>query len=328
MEPGFETVRVPLTAIDRSDIRFSVSTDENGDALTASIAGIGLLSPVILRRCSIDRHVVVSGFRRLSAWAAMTAKAIPARVLPPETTDSACIRLAIGDNALARPLNLIETARCLNLLQRISDDIHQVLDDANTLGVAVNAVTAAKVAPLVHLPRRIQQQIIDGSVGLQVGQQLGRLARPDALALSSLISDLKLGGNVQRELIIMTSEIAARDDVSIAAVLGRKAVADILRDETGDRGLQRRLVRDLLRRWRFPSLATIERRFAERLKALHLGNRTRIDPPRHFEGRTYSLNCRFASAGQLETIVNRLQRHLESGRLRELLHTGDAIDAE
>ncbi|MDP3285766.1 MAG: ParB N-terminal domain-containing protein, partial [Desulfobacterales bacterium] len=106
---------IHLSSVDIGDDAFRITTEENIERLSCSIRNEGLINPpVVIRKKS--GYAVISGFRRIRSAVNLGWTNISARVIEADTDMFACARLAIAENSLQRPLNLIELSRCYKIL--------------------------------------------------------------------------------------------------------------------------------------------------------------------------------------------------------------------
>ena len=121
--------------------------------------------------CSIRRSLrqkaggyqILAGFRRIDACRLLGRYDIRVRVLPADIDDSTCVRLAIADNSLQRPLNLIETARALNLLAGVAADETDLSRLAAGLALPGNPSLMRKIMSLTTLPAGLQTRLAEAS---------------------------------------------------------------------------------------------------------------------------------------------------------------------
>ncbi|MGA6925838.1 MAG: ParB N-terminal domain-containing protein, partial [Desulfosarcina sp.] len=114
-----EITPVSVDRIDTADHTFKITTNTDTNDLTSSIGSVGLLQPPILMPTA-KGYRTVTGFRRIAACEGLNLTPIAARLLPPDTSPMVCAQMAVADNALQRPLNLIEQSRAYALLNRLA----------------------------------------------------------------------------------------------------------------------------------------------------------------------------------------------------------------
>lgn len=110
------------------------------------------------------------------------------------------------------------------------------------------------------------------------------LCNADQRALLELAIGLKLGQNHFRDVLDWCIEIALRESVSIASVVGGDAVGLVVRDSHLGRNDKLKHVKEILRRRRFPRLTRIEGEVQKRLRALRMDPRISITVSPGLEG--------------------------------------------
>ncbi len=316
--PAADPRRVPLDEIDADDLRFRITTRSEIDPLAASIGRLGLLQPLLLR-ASGRRCTIVSGFRRVAACRQLGWREIPARVLSHAVGDARCARLAIGENALVRPLNLLETARALALLVATAPDGRLPAEDAAALALPSHAGLAARLMGLERLPAAVREGLLEGVIALAMAEALGRLAPDVACAFARLFRELGLSLNRQREIVSLVTEIAARERRPALAILSEPELEEILRAPEADRGHKARLVRRRLHRRRFPAIRRAEENFESLRRRLDLGEHLQLTPSRDFEGTHVTLTLTFETLEELSELRGRLDALLLNPSLRRIL---------
>ena len=216
---SFQTV--PISEIDRNDTTFQISTDPNISGLAASIASVGLLMPPILKR-SRPRYTIVSGFRRIAACLSLNQSAMPARVLSDDRSDLDCAGMAVSENALQRPLNLIERSRALLLLSPHFRNSVELSAASATFGMPETPAMIDKLLPLCRLSDDIQAGILEGTISLSMAQELGRFDPEARSALADLLLSMKMSLSKQREVLTMIQEISLKEGISNSATCSRK----------------------------------------------------------------------------------------------------------
>ena len=297
---------VPLDRIDSEDTTYRITTRSGTADLTASIIGLGVVHAPILQPRG-KQWIIVAGFRRIAVCREIQLTEIAAKLLPSEATEQQRIELAITDNTLQRPLNLIETARSLEMLSRCHDSTEQLIKAAMRLNLPGSPDHVSKLLRLATLSPTIQGAVLDEVVTLSMALTLADLEEPIADEWVRIFRDLNVGLNRQRELLTLVTEIALREEQSTAAVLFDTPIRQFLSPSSDDMTAAQkyRLLAATLRRRRFPNIARAERRFQDLLQTLPLGPQAQLIPPTHFEGTDYQLRLLFRN-------LEELQRHLQT----------------
>ncbi len=316
MDFSLETVLAER--IDRSDLSFRITTRADGDDLIPSIRTVGLINPPVLmqRRGAL---AIVAGFRRVRACRALGLAEIRVRMAPRDARPLDLVTLAITDNALQRPLDLIETSRSLAMLARFHAPPRDLARAAAPLGLPHNPSLVQKILPLHRLPGVIREGVRSDAISLPMAHSLGRLEPVAAGMLANLFLTLKLSLNKQREILALSEEIAARDDIPLPALLDRAPIRDALNDENLDRSQKAGRIRLYLKRERFPRLTKAREAFEKNLKRLKLGPGARLTPPKNFEGIAYSLDLKFKNRTELRERRATLDGLLNNPALENIL---------
>jgi ParB family chromosome partitioning protein len=128
------------------------------DALAASIDGVGLLQPILVRP-SGDGYVLVAGERRLRAVRQLGHAEIAA-VIREEADDATNLTEALVENLQREDLNPLEEAAAY---QQLLEDIGMTHEEiAERVGRSRSAVT--NTIRLLGLPMQIQKLVISGDL--------------------------------------------------------------------------------------------------------------------------------------------------------------------
>lgn len=318
--PGWTETVVALERIDLSDERFRITTQPCDEMLVASIRTCNLVNPPILRE-NPPGLIVVSGFRRVEACRRAGFSRIRARIFSASMDEAAAIRWAVADNAFQRSLNPVEASRVVTLLSRIYPDPGALADAATRVGFPLHRALVEKLRILGRLPQPVQDAVACGLVALPTALELATLDPGTAVELTVIFRDLRLGLNLQREILLLTTEIARREDAAPLDILNAPYLERTLKDKRRDRVQKSHEIRRYLRRRRFPHLVKREDAFNEWVKKLRLGPGVVLSPPRDFEGPAFSLHLQFKTLHELSEKQAAIQRILDDPDFPVLLDT-------
>ncbi|MCK4860164.1 MAG: ParB N-terminal domain-containing protein, partial [Candidatus Omnitrophica bacterium] len=275
-----------LSLIDSNDDSFRITTQINIDHLMASIDNVGVLNlPLLIEKNS--GYKIVCGFRRIEACRRLGWTDVEVRILDSDTKRLECIKYAIADNSLQRPLNLIEQSRSINMLYGFFKDVSALGKSLSVMGLPDNPSIIKKIKELYHLPKFVQSGILSNTISLAMALELGRLQIEAGECLAKLFQTLTLSLNKQREILSLVKEISLREDISILKVLENDILQKILTNKNLDRNQKIREIRIYLKQRRFPVITAAEKEFEKHVKKLKLGSGTKLIPPDNFEGTTY-----------------------------------------
>ena len=314
----FKQKIIKLPLIDSKDESFRITTQKNIDHLMDSIDDMGLLNlPLLIEKSS--GYKIVCGFRRIEACRQLEWSDIEARILDSDTKRLECIKYAITDNSLQRPLNLIEQSRSINMLCDFFKDFSRLDKELSDMGLPDNQSIIKKINELCHLPGSVQNGILSNTISLTMALELGRLQQEAGEGFTKLFETLKLSLNKQREILTLVKEISLREDISILKVIENNILQKILTNEDLDRNQKIRKIRTYLKQRRFPVITAAEKEFEKHLKKLKLGNGIKLIPPDNFEGSTYFLKFSFRNLIELKDRKTSFDALIKNPSLRKIL---------
>jgi hypothetical protein len=141
------------------------------------------------------------------------------------------------------------------------------------------------------------------------------LAPADATALWDLTRDLRLGENQARDLWEWAEETAARDRLSLAAVLAEVVAAA---GRTGGRNERLKAVKSALRRRRYPQLVAAEDRIATLVRQLGLPRTVRFTIPDNLEGDEIRVEIVARNAAALQAAAAEVERAASTSACEEI----------
>ena len=318
LDPALALQTVMLADIDSADTTFRITTRTELDNLVLSIQKLGLMHAPVLKY-NPGGYVIVCGFRRIAACRNLGWTRIRARVLRENFGFFEMARLAVADNALQRPLNLIETSRALKLLTGVKTEKEVLVAAAAELGLPLSPSIVPKLTKICDLPLPIQKGILADVIDLSMALELDRLNPEDGQALLGLFDHLKVGLNRQRELLLLLEEISQREEIPIQQLMTEKPLNHILENTEIDRSIKRQKVRTYLRRRRFPMISEAETQYRAFVKQLKLGPHITLMPPKDFEGMTYTMTIRFDNQKELKNLKAKLEKIIHHPGLGKIL---------
>jgi ParB family chromosome partitioning protein len=168
---GDRLTDLPVSALQPGKYQPRTQMDQESiAALAESIKSQGLMQPILARPVGPGRYEIIAGERRWRAAQLAGLTQIP--VLVREVRDEAALAMALIENIQRENLNALEEAAGI---QRLVDEFgmtHQSAADA--VGRSRAAVT--NLLRLLHLPRSVQQLLLDGR--LEMGHARALLGLP------------------------------------------------------------------------------------------------------------------------------------------------------
>ncbi len=321
MAPTFD--HVSLDHIDLEDKTFIVTYRPDMRTLDHSVARMGVLTPLHLRRRpESDRLQVVCGSKRLQASQNAGHLRVPALIYDTvELADAQAFRLAMYDNLGCRPLNVVEKGR---ILKQLRDDFCcdvtvLVQDVCPLLDLPPRPDTLTTYCTLVTLDEPLQAATVEATLSLETALWVGQHPPEDRQVLLALFTGLSLGRNRAREFATTIEDLCRRDACRPAQLLQDLEVLEILHAAqlNGPQKVER--VRHVLRQARYPSFSVHEQHFHQTLRQLGLPSQVHLRPPPYFEGQQYQISFDFHSRQELRQIAQRLIEAAANDAMDDLL---------
>ncbi len=166
--------------------------EETLTALTASIAEVGVIQPIVVREKDEGGYELIAGERRWRAAKRANLPAIPALIRGVD--DLASLETAVVENLHRQDLNALEEAAAY---QQLIEDFSLTQDEVATrVGRSRSAV--ANTIRLLQLPPTVQRLVIEGQIS--AGHARALLATPDRSEQERLAKLIVADGLTVREV--------------------------------------------------------------------------------------------------------------------------------
>ena len=317
---------VRLDEITLEDQPYRITTAGLGDHLVRSVDLAGILHPcILLKEGTMEksgRYLIVSGHRRIAAMKQAGKNFIPARVVDASKDRQAallfCARAAVVDNAFSRPLNMVEKAKGVVLLNEYME-LDEIVNDSPALfneplnrHIGENLLTVGRQTGDIH------RMILESRLSIKTVVMLETLDPDIKERFIRLFQQIKMAQNKQLDVIVHIREIAARENIPIAEFMDSEELDSIVTMDHPDENLKSARLRTFLAERRFPEKTKAWQEHRAALKDLEFGDTISLDPPKDFEGDTYRLSFDFKTADEFNRAMDKLIRARYSDRLRDL----------
>ncbi|GJM37042.1 MAG: chromosome partitioning protein ParB [Acidimicrobiales bacterium] len=166
--------------------------EETLTALTASIAEVGVIQPIVVRETEDGSYELIAGERRWRAATRANLPSIPALVRGVD--DLASLETAVVENLHRQDLNALEEAAAY---QQLIEDFELTQDEvAKRVGRSRSAV--ANTIRLLQLPPTVQRLVIEDQIS--AGHARALLATPDRSQQESLAKQIVADGLTVRQV--------------------------------------------------------------------------------------------------------------------------------
>lgn len=190
-------------------------TDGELDALAGSIAEVGVLQPLLVRRIDDGRYELIAGERRLRAAKLAGLTTVPAVVR--RVDDQTSLEQAIVENLHRADLNPVEEAAGYRqLMEEFALTQEEV---AQRVGRSRPAV--ANLLRLLHLPPGVQRLIVSGQ--LSAGHARAVLALPDPRQQEAVATRIVRDGLNVRDVEALIRSLGSDDRQAEGTGRGRRS---------------------------------------------------------------------------------------------------------
>jgi hypothetical protein len=224
--------------------------------------------------------------------------------------------MSVYDMVASDRLNPIEIARALERLDNFFTRTEVIKRYLPLLGLGASGEVYTRYVPLLRLSKSLQLAVAREELAMGVAGEFLRIKPAERRALCGLFRQLRLGVNLQKELFSLCFEISRRDKISITGLLQGSLLREIQKKAGLSAPQKAALVRDYLKRLRYPRLSERQRQFQGVVKRLGLAPGTALYAPPYFEGTMYRMEIRFATYAELRDRVAQLEKRVVE-RLRE-----------
>jgi ParB/RepB/Spo0J family partition protein len=313
--------KIPLRQINLSDDTFSVNYLPNLERLRSSIEEIGLIQPVLLRKRT-NRYQIICGFRRTSIFQELGKSEIESVVLEEKERDEFDLFLvSLHENLTTRGFNSVEIALALEkLIHSFHIERTAVVSTFLPLfSLEPNEKILNTYLSLAQMEDEFKTYVLEGGVSRSNIRRFSAFAPEDRLAFIKLLSNLRLGENRLREMLILVREISQRDRCGVSDVIHRPEIKGILsqRELPSPQRVER--VRKVLIDFRYPRMREEEERFEQRRRELNLPSGASLHHPPYFEGRGLKIEFQFENLGKYRSILSSFAKLGDKEVFQEML---------
>ena len=314
-----------LDSVDYRDETCRVSENLDPPQLENSLREIGQANPVVL----VDRNpgclMIVCGFRRLRALRRLGHSTALARILPADALPLLeAFRLALWENLSHRQLNPLEAARALFTLRHTCGLTEESIlrGYMPALGLAAHPHVLHSYLGLHLLHPQLRVQFNEGRLTLATVEHLA--SRPPTLqeAFAVIMAGIRLTASLQRQMLELVDELAARTACPAEEVLQQPEVIGIATEAGLAPHEKGRKLYDLLYRQRFPRISAAEDRFVAATSEIDLPGDVHVHHDRYFETPAIRVGFQAASAARFRTLAGALDKAARSPELEKLFQIG------
>jgi len=313
-------ILVDLKHIDENLGPYSMSFGFDLELLIRSIKQCGLINAPFVTRTRDGRVDVAVGYRRILALKSLQWETVPCVDLSDSGLSTLELLLFnLHDNLTTRKFNEVETGM---ILKRLTPHVsrEEVLDHyMPLLNLPSHASTLDFYLKLEELDVNIKESIVEGALSLKATKLILDIDHEFHSTIYRWISNMKFNFNQQIQFIEYINDISIKENIPIPELMSEEQFVRISEDQKINNPQKTKLVLDLLRSRRFPSLTRTEKAFKATVSRLDLPKGVRVQHPPFFEAPGYRLEILFRDGKDLKDKINSLYR------LQDLERIGDPL---
>jgi ParB family chromosome partitioning protein len=288
--------------------------------LKESVQKIGLLNPVWLRQHE-NGWQIVCGSRRVLTYRELGERQIPAQIVTAaDCPVEQALAMSLTDNA-RRELNPVEKARALQKFHALCHwDFPRLASElAPQLGLPPALEVVQNYLGLLGFERDFQLALADGTLSPAHAFLMIPLSGAERRTIFDKVIQTCLPSlNECREIIDNLVDLKMILKKSIPEILQRQPLAAQLGAPSKNAKEKCRLLRDALRRMRFPQLTSIEDRFVEALSTMSLKSSIQVRHAPYFEGNHLDISFRVNANTEIAAALAQLQAAASNGGFQKL----------
>ena len=307
---NIKIIKINPEQIDLNNRDFYIPSFESLALLAVSIQNVGILNPPLVKQTSNGLFVPVLGRRRIEALKDLGSYMIEVKVAPPSLSVEQAFLVAFWDNLdrirMDSGVRAYVISRLLELFP-VQTLVQSAFPALNTAPIGPSIERLRKIGGLED---HILKALSCGKINEKSAVILAEMQVDQRKILFELISQLALNSNKAFELISQLFDLSVYWKESISDLLGRPEVRVLLDDTSIGLTEKAALVRDLVRRWKFPEISRDRKNFDKWVKELNPPGNVSLRPSQSFEDDSVYVEIRLRSRAHVQELTE-VARRLE-----------------
>ncbi len=306
------------TALISQDEEFRISLAAPEESLRASLATLGMLQPLLVRKLPDNRYQPVMGFKRLQLARELLWPQVPVLLIAERCPEEELYTLALSDRSSM--LNPLEIATVLFKLEQKAVARNRIVEHfLPLLGLGKNVKLFELYRPLYELDDVSKAELAQDWLSLDLLPTLVALSIPERHGLLHLFKSLRLGKNRQKEFCQLACDVSRMLNRDLCTLLQQPALTDVLSETTLTPSQKVERVKAELIRLRYPQYSVVQKKFNDLLKAAHLPPTCRLQAPLFFSHDEFSVSFTFKDSREFQQQVHELQRLADDGIIENMV---------
>ncbi|MFP4520567.1 MAG: ParB N-terminal domain-containing protein [Fibrobacterota bacterium] len=311
-----ETVRIVIDRIERKALKFCFSYGFCLQDLRLSIRNVGMISPPVLKKsgCKYD---IVCGYKRIEAALAEGYSEADCIVLPDETSEQDCMKIALNDNLSFRELNIIEKMNIVKALRLYRFPSETIEGFENEFGL--RRFSAGLMENILFSGDEFKSAAAAGLMPPESIIIAARFKVEERELLASLFRKLTPGKNKQIAILENLSDISARDETSMKDILESAAIKNLIENEQLNPPQKLAKILSYLEALRNPEISEFFNKYKAKKKTVSVPSGIEFSASDILEERRHRIAFSFCSSSEAMDKASQLRDFLNSQSTRELI---------
>lgn len=312
--------KIAVQEIDLGDDLYRYSSTQPAEPLMLSIERIGLVNPPVVQQKAGADFRIVCGFKRMATLVALRSETVSVFVVADSQPSLDLFLLAIQDNQSIRALDPVELATIFAKLESTFGITQEniVASYLPLLGFGQNP----RVLQIYHDLHRLTDEWHDALrkdlISLDFAQEMLNHSAAERQRVLSLIFNLRLGKNRQREFIKLLTDVARLDQLSLLQLMDSQPVRAIEFAEKQTPSQKAERLKEWLWEKRYPTYTKIKKQCETLLRQAHLPPNLTIQAPAFFESDVYTAGFTFASQDEFAKSIAAFSNILDRGLVKKI----------
>lgn len=301
---------LPISNLNIADDSYRITFAPRLDALKRSIKTVGIIQPINVRHTPEGTYQVVTGYKRVLVMQELERQTVPSIVHEPaDLSPTQAFLWNLHDNAITRPLNIVEKSIALTKLNQFysmseEDLVRQFLP---LLDEEPSYKILHQLLSLGTLTEPLKNHVVMSDLSLSSAGRIAEFTPSTQQALLPVLAHIRPSTNKLNELLSLIREISARDGVPVEEVLSRYQLLQVVADPSTAPTDKIRALRQALRGLKLPQLSERQRQLASLIDNLDLPEAARLVADPYFENQKMKLEYQFSQPEELSDLINKIQ---------------------
>jgi ParB/RepB/Spo0J family partition protein len=312
---------ISVSNLNLADDSYRITFAPDLEHLKRSIKSVGIIQPINVRHTPEGTYQIVTGYKRTLVMQELGRQSIPALVHEPnDLSPTQAFLWGLHDNAITRPLNVVEKSIALTKLKQFysmsEDDLVKqflpLMDEEPSFKVL------HQLLALDSLTEPMKNHVVDSDIALSSASRIAEFTPSTQQELLSVLTHIRPSTNKLNELLALLREISARDGLTIEAILSRYQLLSVVANPASSQSDKVTALRQALKGIRLPQLTERQEHLARLIQNLELPNQAKVTTDPYFENKKMRLEYQFSQPEELDELVKKVQEAFNQQKWQQI----------